>query len=295
MKADSALPRAGFLPCIFCATTLLLIPGALHAQDSAHPERIYTEKDLQTLQSIRTILLTGSVATWLNLPQPPYNVFVTVKMKLQNAGFLVVLDPNEDHDAVLTVRYEEIPSGQFQVLEQGTAIRFETWMTHRDLGKVFSEKLEARPDVVAIGGLYWGAIHNLEENPYFFYLGEFLKGLIQKQADAASVLEVMLRRPYQKEEMRHPLEDDPRMESVRRGARLRAIEEMARLNNADTRTVLWDLTERASMEERRAAVDQLGRIGDSSFVPKLSHIAQHDPDQAVQVAAETAIARIQGF
>jgi len=54
------------------------------------------------------------------------------------------LIPHQPHDANLRIEYEEYPSGQFQVLEQATAIRYRMQLVHDCLGNIFTHKFDAQ-------------------------------------------------------------------------------------------------------------------------------------------------------
>ncbi len=267
-------------------------PCVLQAQPDQDSQPAYSAEDLKDLKAIHSILLTGTVSTWLNLPHPPYEPVSTVQMKLQDAGFHVVFDPAKAHDAIMEMQYREIPSGTFRILEQGISVRFKTSVYHPRMGLIFSNHFEAEPNEISIFSLYWEAINNLEENPFYFYQGEILKGWLLDQTDAGAVLIHMLRRPYTDKGYQEPVER-PGLAAVRKGARLNAIREIGGLKNPETQETLWELTQLAVPEERKIAVDVLGRLGDSSFIPKLSHIAETDLDPNVQAAAEDAILAIQ--
>ena len=122
------------------------------------------------------------------MPSPPYNVGVTLKLKLQDAGFQVVFDPKQPHDAILHIQYEEIPSRQFQVLEQATAIRYNMQLVHDRLGEIFSHHFEAQPNEIPLGSLYWDAIGNLEEDPYYCFVGDLIRGHIDHDQNEQETL-----------------------------------------------------------------------------------------------------------
>ncbi|RMH02862.1 MAG: HEAT repeat domain-containing protein [Nitrospirae bacterium] len=279
---------------LWCAICLWVGSGLGAAQSHAQkaPAAQAESQASEMGHPIRTIYLTGAASTWLNLPQPPYNAMVTVKIKLKEAGFHVVMDPQLPHDAVMTVVYQERPSGQFRILEEATAVRVDVRLIREGQGVLYARTIVANPSPVPVGGLYWGTIHNLESDPYFFYLGELVKGWVDTRADAVTVLMAMLRRPYRAEGS-FP-EESHGEATLRKLARQHAIEELGRVNIPATRELLWELATRAIPEERRVAVTVLGNIGDSTFLPKLRTIAETDRNPAVQAAARAAIARIQG-
>jgi HEAT repeats len=255
-------------------------------QDSSAAE------DIETMRAIHTLLIGGKVTTWLDLEYPPYDPISTLQSKMEQAGFQVVFDPQEPHDAILAVDYRETPSGTFRRLEQGTTVKFTTTLYHPKLGTIIVQEFEASPDEFSVEGLYWGTIRKLEEDPSYFYQGFILKEWLLNQANEGSVLAHRLRHVYIDGNFTKS-DERPGRAFVRREARLNAIREMGRLNNPQAQETLWELTKMATPEERKVAVDVLGNIGDASFIPKLSQLTDTDQDPNVQLAIQAAIQAIQ--
>ncbi|MDR4484320.1 MAG: hypothetical protein R3B95_14090 [Nitrospirales bacterium] len=84
-------------------TLTISLTDRLLANEEPLTKPSWSQEDQQILQNIHTILIAGTVQTWLNMPSPPYNVGVTLKLKLEDAGFQVVFDPEQPHDAILYI------------------------------------------------------------------------------------------------------------------------------------------------------------------------------------------------
>ncbi len=270
--------------------------GPVLANDAPLTEPTRSQEDRRALQDIQTILVSGTVQTWLDVPSPPYNVGVTLKLKLQDAGFQVVFDPNQSHDAILQIQYEEIPSGQFQVLEQATAIRYRMQLIHDRLGEIFSHHFEAQPNAIPLGSLYWDAIGNLEEDPYYCFVGDLIRGQIERDRNEQDMLMEVLMRPYTQQDLVNP--------AGARGATQAIIQQRARLNiiqglgqgvfdTAEAQETLWIAARKAQPNERVAALTQLGKIGDASFLPLLAQLLEKEDNPEVRSAAEHAIGLIE--
>ncbi|MER3425565.1 MAG: hypothetical protein C4293_22355, partial [Nitrospiraceae bacterium] len=137
----------------------------------------------ESLRAVRTLLIAGEISTWLGLPEPPYKVAVTIKMKLERAGFRVTFDPASSYDAILLLRYQETPGREYPRLEQGTNVLCEIGFKHSTMDPVLLYRFETGTSWPApVGSLYWNAIQNLEEIPYYYYLGELLRGWLAEQA-----------------------------------------------------------------------------------------------------------------
>ena len=81
-------------------TLTISLTDRLWANEAPLSKPSWSQEDQKILQNIHTILVAGTVQTWLNVPSPPYNVGITLKLKLEDAGFQVVFDPKQPHDAI---------------------------------------------------------------------------------------------------------------------------------------------------------------------------------------------------
>ena len=248
--------------------------------------------DQKVLQDIHTILVTGTVQTWLDVPAPPYNVGVTMKLKLEDAGFQVVFDPDQPHDANLRIQYEEIPSGQFQVLEQATAIHYRMQLVHDRLGEIFSHQFDAEPNAIPVGSLYWDTIGNLEEDPYYCFVGDLIQGQIHRGRNEEDMLLEVLVRPYTQRKMVNAAgARGAAQATVQQQARLNIIQELGQgvFNTPEAREALWMVARTAQPDERGAAMAQLGKIGDRSFLSPLTTLLENESNPEVRSAGEHAI------
>ncbi len=287
--------RSGIILFLMLVLTMAL-PCSVVAMDDQETEPAQSQKDRKSIQNIRTILVTGTLQTWLDAPTPPYTVGVTLKLKLEDAGFQVVFHPSQPHDANLRIRYEEIPNGQFKVLEQGTAIRYQMQLMHEKTGEIFSHFFEAQPNAVPLKSLYWDAIANLEEDPYYCFVGDLIRGQIDLGRNKQDVLLDVLLRPITHE--------DSMNAAGARGANQAITQERARLNiiqalgqgtfeKPEAHQALWTIASEAQTNERTSAVTQLGKIGDSSFLSPLEKLMAKESDPGVQLAAKEAIRLIE--
>ena len=282
-----------------CPTVLLALmcgmvwtPSTLLADSSTL--RSFTPEQWQVLQRIHMVLLGGEATTWMDLPGPPYDVGVTIKMKLEQAGFRVTLDPDQAHDALLLVRYVETPGREYRMLEQGTDIVCDLSLRHPTMGTVWNYRLEAATSWPnPAGSLYWDAIRNLEENPYYYYLGELLQGWVRAGEGAVPVFSRMLGQPPSSTGMDTTVTSATARVVANREARLNAIRELGRLHDAQAAGALWSLAERSSPEERREAVTAIGALGDPNAVERLQALQVSTEDAELRAAVEAAIARLQ--
>lgn len=262
---------------------LALITGPVFAQRTARTD------PSPGPSPVRTILLVGEATTWLQTPGPPYEVGITLKMKLEEAGFRVTFDPNQAFDAVLEVLYRETPGREYRALEQGTTITCDLHFDHPTAGRLREYHLEAStPWPEPHGSLYWEAVRGLEENPYYYFLGDLLQGWVTQQEESATVFSRMLQRLP----LTHPRESGDSTQATARvvanaGARVNAIRELGRLRMDDTAPALWRLIDDGTPRERHAALAAIGEWGDPASLPRLRayHARLSDPETQAAVAA----------
>lgn len=274
----------------------MTLPCSALAIDVPPTKPTGSQADREVLQNIHTILVTGTVQTWLDTPAPPYNVRVTLKLKLEDAGFQVVFHPSQPHDANLRIQYEEIPSGQFRVLEQATAIRYRVQLMHARLGEIFSHYFEAQPNEIPVGSLYWDAISNLEEDPYYCFVGDIIRGHIRQDQNAQGMLLEVLVRPFTRKDLVNSAGARGAVQaSVQQRARLNIIEKLGQgvFHTPEAQEALWTIAGKAQPNERGAALTQLGKIGDLSFLAPLANLLEKEDNPEVRFAAEHAMRLIE--
>jgi hypothetical protein len=232
-----------------------------------------------------TILLAGEVKTWLNLPEPPYSPDLTIKHKLEQVGFRVTMDPRQPYDSVLIIAYEETRGRQYRALEHGTQISCDLKFLHLAESKdipAWTRHIEVGTSwPTPIGSLYWDAVQNLEENPYFYYLGPLLAGWVGNRDEAG----VVFSRVITQRSSRSTIEGGGFQQSgtvvAQDGARLNAIREIGRLKERRALPALWELVEQAEPDQQAAAIRAIGEVGDPSAADRLSrlHDKESDPDR----------------
>jgi hypothetical protein len=245
------------------------------------------------LKAVRTLLLSGEASTWLDLSTPPYNAFITVKMKLERAGFAVVSDPSQPHDARVILRYRESPGREYPRMQQGTTISCDLSLVHAAAGTLWTHRFEASTTwPTPVGSLYWDAVQNLEEDPYYYYMGDLIRGRLSIQQDAVAVFSETLKQPplaLPADGSGSPITGQV---AANQRARVNAIGELGRLKDRRALETLWHLVDRDNRLEREAAVATIGAIGDPASLTRLAQLAESDSDPAVRAAAAAAIKHI---
>lgn len=250
----------------------------------------------ESLRAVYTLLLTGQVSTWMDQPEPPYKVAIAIKMKLERVGFRVVFDPAESHEAVLAVNYQETPGPEYASLEQGTKILCEVAL-QRPRGVPhdpnFAHRFEAATSwPTPVGSLYWDAVQHLEENPYYYYLGELLQGWLTTKNDAGAIFSKMLKQPPLTISMGGEDAHLTAQAAANQVARLDAIRELGRMKDRRAIETLWELVGRPNQQERAAAVAAIGEIGDPAVLDRLIQLRESQQEASMHAVVEKAITRI---
>ncbi len=279
--ARRAVLTGALLLGVFCLSAL-----------AAPPASSYSQEQRESLRKIRTLLVTSQISTWLDLPTPPYNVPVTVKTKLERAGFQVVFDSSLAHDAIVTIGYQETPGQQYQRLEQGTNISCRIVLKHPTIGPVLSYDFEASTSPIPAGSLYWDAVQHLEENPYYYYLGDLVRGWLSAQEEAGVVFSRVLRQPAMTFSVDGGGTQPSDQVVANQEARLNAIQELGRLKERRALETLWELVQQPDERQRLAAVAAIGEIGDPASVEPLTRLTS-DGDSDMRTAVESALKHIQ--
>jgi hypothetical protein len=269
-------------PVLFLSAFVVLA-GLAAATSAAEPDAVQRRPE-QGAAGL-TILLTGDTKTWLNLPEPPYTVAVTIKQKLEQAGFRVTMDPQQPYDAVMIIAYEETQGRQYRALEHGTQITCDVKLFHLAKSQdspVWTTHVEAGTSwPTPIGSLYWDAVQNLEENPYFYYLGPLLTGWLANRDEAGVVFGRMITQRSARSTTEGGGFQQTGTVVAQDGARLNAVREIGRLKERRALPGLWELVEHGEPDQQAAAIRAIGEVGDPSAVDRLSrlHDKESDPDR----------------
>lgn len=274
-------------------TSPLRLSGAIVLALLAFPVVVlsYTDSERTSLSAIRSVLVAVEAGSGPRVEASPYDVVIAVKLKLEQAGYRIVLDAEQRHDAVLLIEYEETPGREYPNLEIGTKIACTFTLYHPTVGKVSSHHLEAesawpRP----FGSLYWDAVQNLEENPYYYYLGDLFRGWLTSQTDVVDVFSAALREPPLFQSLDGSDNIVTSRMAANQSARLHAIHELGLRRDPRALDTLWRLVWEGNNPERKAAIAAIGEIGDPRSIERLKDlVAGGGP---VGTSAAAALARI---
>jgi hypothetical protein len=268
------------------ATILALLSAPTHSATPAGPSV--------------TVLLAGTATTWLDLAEPPYKVGITVKTKLERAGFRVVMDRALPHDYVLVLAYQETQGRQYARLEYGTNIRCEMTLWRPGAGapeQMWTHQVTTGTSwPTPVGSLYWEAVQNLEENPYYYFVGDLLQGLITAREDEGAIFSRVL----QQKKLGSATYESGGFQATghvvaNAEARLNAIRELGRLKDRRALPTLWDLAgarDESDTAQRDTAIRAIGEIGDPASLDRLSALHNRETDDGLRDVLDKAMSRI---
>ena len=122
--------------------------------------------------------------TWKTRGRLLYDIEGSVLRKLASSGFRFVRHQDERHELTLVVRYQEERGEQYDINAYGTVIhgRFHldspqsesTWQF--TISETSNNSISGPPP-------YLDALEKFETNPYYFFLGDILRGHIQQDLE----------------------------------------------------------------------------------------------------------------
>lgn len=287
--------RANRLPVWLASLAFLVAAQPVNGEPSLPPSA--------TSQAAQTVLLAGQARTWLDLPEPPYNAAVTVKSKLERAGFRVTFDQTQPHHHVLVMTYIETQGREYGKLDHGTniSVEFTFWgVSSGKPQKRWTRTIESSTSwPIPVGSHYWDAVQNLEENPYYYYVGELLRGLTTQEDEGAVFTRVLRQKKLEGTTYESGGFQSSGHVVANAEARLNAIRELGRLKDRRALPTLWELVEqtRGSDEpvdtaQRNVALAAIGAIGDQMAYERLNRLYETETDSDLRVVIEKAMAQI---
>lgn len=249
------------------------------------------------------IYLDVQASTWRPRGRVSFGIVPSVRMKLASAGFAVTQAPESPHGLILTVEYREERGKQISLNLYGTEIICVILLDHPQQGRLLSVKIHESP---AYAGLvtapYVEVVEKFQANPYFYFLGDLIRGRIDAHLDTTGALIQALDRHVDRE--RHPRAATPldTLESPAETfsdldlhfaglARENAVEELGRLKDSRAIELLKSLMFDSDPRTRLRAVLALGEFDAPALAPAIARVVQADSDPDVRDAAISVLAR----
>lgn len=285
---------------IVCARFILVVFLFLGSLSVLAEERAPVEAKPE-LAGRAKVYLDVTSSTWRSRGRVSFGLVPSLKMKMGSAGFTVVQNRTDPHDLTLKVEYREERGKHFRIDLYGTDITCTISLEHAQQGPLFNLTIRESPTYADRDtGPYIEVLHRFETNPYYYFLGDLVKGRIGSRLDVSGSLVQGLQglvdnEPHQTslaaETDANPANTLPAADVIfARRARDNAILELGRLKEPRAIPVLTKLLEHRDRRVRLLSVGALGSVGSSGTRSAIEAVAQHDGDSEVRAAATAVLA-----
>jgi hypothetical protein len=237
-------------------------------------ERVLSDAEDQLVRQARVIYLDARSSTWRSRGRVSFPLVPSLRMKLESAGLTVVQNQADPHDLTLKVDYKEEKGQQFRVDLYGTDITCVVSLEHPELGALFHLAVQESSIYPESGSRpYLHAVENFETNPYFYFLGEFVRARIVSRVDTTGALIDALDRlpdqvPLINAHTLHPSET-----LYVTWVRENTVRELGRLRDPRALPVLMKLLGHANPRVRLLSVEALGELRSVGSRSAIEHVA----------------------
>jgi hypothetical protein len=188
-------------------------------------------------------------------------------MKLESAGFAVVENRTDPHELTLKVEYREERGRQFRIDLYGTDITCAITLEHEQQGQLVQVTIRESPTYADRDtGPYIEVLHRFETNPYYYFLGDIVKGRVVSRLDVNGSLVRGLERLVETE------------------SRLTSADAEAASNPGNTLPASDVLLARQALDN---AILEVGRLRDARAIPVLTKLLAHQ-DRQIRLSSVAA-------
>ena len=122
--------------------------------------------------------------TWKTRGRLLYDIEGSVLRKLASSGFRFVRHQDERHELTLVVRYQEERGEQYDINAYGTVIHGKFHLDSPQSESAWQFTIsETSNNSISGPPPYLDALEKFETNPYYFFLGDILRGHIQEDLE----------------------------------------------------------------------------------------------------------------
>ena len=249
------------------------------------------------------IYLDVHASTWRPRGRVSFGIVPSLRMKLASAGFAVTQAPESPHDLTLTVEYREERGKQISLNLYGTEITCAILLDRPQEGRLLFTKIHESPAYAdLVTAPYVEVVEKFQSNPYFYFLGDLIRGRIYAHLDMTGALIQALDRHVDRE--RHPRSATPldTLESPAETfpdldlyfavpAQENAVEELGRLKDSRAIELLKTLMFHSDPRTRLRAVLALGEFDAPSLAPAIARVVRADSDPDVRDAARVVLTK----
>jgi hypothetical protein len=285
---------------------LVIVLFFLFESFSAFPARAGEDvSERQAAASAEPVIyLDVQASTWRPRGRISFGIVPALRTKLASAGFVVTQNPEQRHDMTLKVEYRETRGKTVSINLSGTDITCLILLEHPQIEQPLSLNIHESPSYTdLVNAPYVEVVEKLEANPYFYFLGDIVRGWTNAHVDTTGALIQALDRQFDRE--LHPPPVAPQATLVSPGetfpdldvhfapsAQQNTIDELSRLKDSRAIDLLERLTVHTDRRTRLHAVLALGQFDAPSIAPVMAHVAEADSDSAVRDAAAGVLTKL---
>ncbi|UCE63433.1 MAG: HEAT repeat domain-containing protein [Nitrospirota bacterium] len=285
---------------ILTLTIILLIGGfpGFGLSKEANPENIWPQAP--------TIHIQVEAKTWKTRGRLYWDVEGSMIKKLAATGFKVIRNQESPHQLTLKVLYKEERGEQYDINSFGTVILGTFLLENPPSGESWELNI-SESSINSISGTppYLDALDKFQTNPYYFFVGEILRGNVEKGLDPRGGLIYALELVLSKGNADgwrsgtigrdagshlHTMDSD-RVFYKNRAIR-RAIDDCVEASDRRIVPVLSQLLAHPDSAVRIRTIEAMGSFGVEESRSRLLQMAQSDPDTQVRETAKTVEQRI---
>jgi len=239
--------------------------------------------------------------TWKTRGRLYWDVEGSMIKKLADTGFDIVRSEESPHQFTLKVLYREDRGEQYGINAYGTVIHGTFLLDNPPRGNPWELKIsEASTNSISGTPPYLDALDKFQSNPYYFFVGEILRGGLEKGLDPRAgliyalelALSVETSRPREagsigRDAGSHLHSMDSEREFYETKAIRRAIDDCVDASDRRIIPVLSQLLNHPDSAVRIRTIEAMGSFGVEEARSRLLHMAQNDPDSQVRETANS--------
>ena len=226
-----------------------------------------------------------------------FGIVPALRTKLTSAGFAVTENPDNPHAMTLQVEYREERGKQISFNLFGADITCRIVLQHPQHEREPSVTIHESPSYTdLVSAPYVEVVEKLQSNPYFYFLGDVVRGWTTAHVDTTGALIQALDRQFDRElhpppvtpqdTLVSPAETFPDLDvHFAASAEQNTIEELGRLKDTRAIDLLERLTFHADRRTRLHAVLALAQFDAPSIAPVMARVAEGDSDSVVRDTA----------
>lgn len=249
------------------------------------------------------IYLDVNTSTWRTRGRVSFALTPALKSKLTSAGFAVTQDPETPRDLILTVDYREERGKPISLGLSGTEITCLVALDDPRRGRLLATRIHESPSYAElVTAPYVEVVEKLQENPYFYFLGDLIRGSVEDHLDLPGALVQALAHRFERQlhqrvptpfdTLLSPAETFPDLDLYYASrAWENAIEELGRLKESRAIPVLERLMLHSDRRIRLRAILALGEFDVPSVAAAMTRILETEADAGVRDAAQAVLAR----